>query len=116
MNNISLLGRIGNDIELRTTTSGKSIVSFPLAVARAYVNKGEERKTDWLDCVAFGTTAEFINKYFRKGNSIGLTGSVQTENYTDKDGKNRKSVRVYVNNVYFVEKKAEEPDDDDLPF
>lgn len=125
MNNVSLVGRIGQDLELRSTPSGQKVLNFPLAVSRAYVNKGEERKTDWLDCVAWGVTAEFISKYFRKGNNIAVVGEVQTDSFTDKEGKNRKVVRILVRNCFFCEGRKEavevadskfEVDDDDLPF
>lgn len=107
MNNVSLVGRIGQELELKSTPSGQKVLNFPLAVSRAYVNKGEERKTDWLDCVAWGVTAEFISKYFHKGQNIAIVGEIQTDNYTDRDGKNRKSFKIMVRNCFFCEGRAE---------
>lgn len=106
--NISALtGRLTADVELKTTPSGVSVCSFSLAVDRNYTPKGEERATDFIDCVAWRNTAEFISKYFSKGSMIGIEGAIQTRTYTDKEGKNRKVTEVVVNNASFCGSKTE---------
>ena len=92
INNVVLMGRIGADPELRTTTAGNSITAFSIAVDRDYVKPGEERQADFIDIVAWRNTAEFICKYFQKGQMIAIQGSIQTRTYTDKQGNNRKEV------------------------
>lgn len=107
LNTVVLMGRLTYEPELRTTPSGISVVNFQIACERQYQAKGEERKADFIDCQAWRTTAEFINRYFHKGNMIALTGSIKTENYTDKDGNKRKSIIVSVENVSFCGSKSE---------
>lgn len=125
MNNISLIGRLTADPELKRTQNDKTYVRFSIAVDRP-VKSGEERQADFINIVAWNQTAEFISKYFTKGQRIALTGSIRTGNYTDKDGNKRNTVEIWANNVEFCEskKKTEEekpavvdlPDDVDLPF
>lgn len=126
MNSICLVGRIGQDLELKHTQSGKEVVSFALAVRR------DKDTTDWLDCVAWGKTAQLIADYFKKGSAIGITGRLQSRTWEDKEGKKRKAVEVFVSGITFCdsgEEKAKkgtphEPqgefvpvaDDDELPF
>jgi single-strand DNA-binding protein len=106
--NISVLtGRLTADVELKTTPSGVSVCSFSLAVDRKYQPQGEERATDFIDCVAWRNTAEFISKYFNKGSMIGIEGEIQTRTYTDKEGKKRKVTEVIVNNASFCGSKSE---------
>lgn len=106
MNNVSLLGRLTADPELRQTPNGVSVCSFSVAVPRAYSSNGE-RQTDFINCVAWRQTGEFISKYFRKGNMIGLTGAIQTRQYQDKDtGKNRTAFEVVINNAHFAGSKS----------
>jgi single-strand DNA-binding protein len=106
--NISVLtGRLTADVELKTTPSGVSVCSFSLAVDRKYQPQGEERATDFIDCVAWRKTAEFISKYFNKGSMIGIEGEIQTRTYTDKEGKKRKVTEVIVNNASFCGSKSE---------
>lgn len=106
MNVVCLLGRLTADPELRQTPNGISVCSFSVAVQRAY-SSGGERQTDFINCVAWRQTAEFISRYFRKGNMIGLNGSIQTRQYQDKDtGKNRTAFEVVINNAYFAESKS----------
>ena len=106
MNNVSLLGRLTADPELRQTPNGVSVCSFSVAVQRPYSSNGE-RQADFINCVAWRQTGEFISKYFRKGNMIGLTGAIQTRQYQDKDtGKNRTAFEVVINNAYFAESKS----------
>lgn len=132
LNVACLMGRLTRDPELRTTASGVSVTSFTLAVERAYVKQGEDRQADFIDVVAWRNTADFVCKYFHKGQLIAVQGSIQTRTYTDKDGNKRKAVEVVAGNVHFAEgkKKTEEPvhtapdveyeestlSDDDLPF
>ena len=116
-------GRIAKDLELKTTTSGNAVLSFPVAVATKLKDKNES--TDFFDCVAWSQTAEFIAKYFKKGSTILVEGHLKTRAYTDKDGKNRKVVEIIVDKAEFVDKATAdltepEPEEDDfeekLPF
>lgn len=126
MNNLTMLGRIANDLELKQTTDGVSVTNFTLAVDR---RTAKEKTTDWIDCVAWRNTAEFICRYFQKGAPIIVTGSLQTRSWEDKEGKKRKSVEVLIENAEFVpgnktdkpqeapqEEKFVEVEDEDLPF
>ena len=123
LNKVILMGRLTRDPELRSTPQGVSTCSFSLAVDRNFVRQGEERKADFINCVAWRQTAEFIPRYFKKGNMIALEGSIQTRSWDD-DGKNRYVTEVIVSQVYFAERKnsaamSEIPpmgQDDDLPF
>ena len=103
-NIVVLTGRICQPVELKTTPNGISVCTFSIAVDRAY-KKGEEKQTDFINIVAWRQTAEFVSKYFGKGNLIGIEGSIQTRRYQDKDGNNRTSFEVVANNVQFVESK-----------
>lgn len=102
MNQVVLMGRLTRDPELRRTQSGTAVTSFTLAVNRDYSGKDEERKTDFIDCVAWKGTGEFISKYFTKGQMIVVTGSLQIRDWTDKDGNKRRSAEVLVNRAYFT--------------
>jgi single-strand DNA-binding protein len=106
MNTINLLGRICGEIELKTTPNGVSVTSFKLAVDRSYTPKGEERKTDFIPCVAWRNTAEFIAKYFKKGQRMAVTGELQTRQYTASDGGQRTAFEVVVDNAFFCESKS----------
>ena len=105
-NLVVLTGRLTADPELKTTQSGISVTSFSVAVNRPY-RTGEEQQTDFITVVAWRKTAEFIAKYFKKGNMIGIEGSIQTRKYTDKNGNNRTAFEVVVNNAQFVESKRD---------
>ena len=105
-NLVVLTGRLTADPELKTTTNGTSVVSFSIAVDRRY-RSGEERQTDFINIVAWRSSAEFISKYFKKGSLIGIEGSIQTRRYTDKNGNNRTAFEVIANNVQFVESKRD---------
>ena len=105
-NLVVLTGRLTADLELKTTQSGISVTSFSVAVNRPY-RTGEEQQTDFINVVAWRKTAEFIAKYFKKGNMIGIEGSIQTRKYTDKNGNNRTAFEVVVNNAQFVESKRD---------
>lgn len=105
-NLVVITGRLTADPELKTTQSGISVTSFSVAVNRPY-RTGEEQQTDFINVVAWRKTAEFIAKYFKKGNMIGIEGSIQTRKYTDKNGNNRTAFEVVVNNAQFVESKRD---------
>jgi single-strand DNA-binding protein len=105
MNNITLLGRLTADPELKHTANQVPVVNFTLAVDRDYTPKGEEKQADFINCVGWRHTAEFISRYFRKGQRMALTGTLQTRKYTDKDGNNRTAYEVVVNAAYFADSK-----------
>lgn len=107
MNMVALMGRLTYDPELRTTPTGVSVLRFQVACDRNYQKSGAERQADFIDCVAWRQTAEFISRYFHKGSMIAVEGAIQTQNYTDKDGKQRKSVEVVANNVSFCGSRNE---------
>ena len=107
INNVVLMGRLVATPELRNTQTGRSVTSFRLAVDRGYVKPGEQRQADFIDCVAWGTSAEFITRYFQKGSMIAVTGSIQTRNYEDKNGNKRTAVEVLVNQASFCGSKSE---------
>ena len=98
MNIVILMGRLTADPELRTTNNGVSVTSFSVAVDRDY---SKEKQTDFINCVAWRNSAEFISKYFSKGQMIALRGSLQQNNYTDKDGNKRTSYNVVVDSANF---------------
>lgn len=105
-NIVVLTGRLTADPELKTTQSGISVTSFSIAVNRSY-RSGEESVTDFINIVAWRKSAEFVAKYFKKGNLIGIEGSIQTRKYTDKNGNQRTAFEVVANNVQFVESKRD---------
>lgn len=102
LNVVVLTGRLTADPELKTTTSGTSVCSFSIAVDRRY-KSGEERQADFINIVTWRTTAEFVSKYFKKGQMIAIEGSIQTRRYQDKEGKNRTAFEVIANNVQFAD-------------
>lgn len=104
MNNVSLIGRLTADPELRTTQSGVSMARFSIAVDRR-VKTGEEKQADFINIVAWRQTAEFVCKYFSKGQRIAIIGSIRTGSYTDRDGNKRYTTEVYADNVEFCESK-----------
>lgn len=106
MNSVQLVGRFTRDPDIRYTDGGLSVARFTLAVDRAYKKDNEQNNTDFISCVAFGKSAEFIEKYFYKGNRIGLNGRIQTGNYTNKDGVKVYTTDVVAEHVEFVESKA----------
>ena len=107
MNVICLMGRLVADPELKSTQSGVNVTSFCVAVDRAYQPKGQERQSDFINCVAWRQTAEFISKYFKKGSMVALEGSIQTRSWDDQDGKKRYATDVVVNQVYFAESRRD---------
>ena len=102
MNKIILVGRLTKDPEVRTTSAGFNTVNFTVAVNRNFKNKDGNYDADFLPCVAFRQTADFISKFFKKGNMICLDGRVQTRNYDAADGSKRYVTEVVVENVEFV--------------
>lgn len=107
LNKVILQGRLTADPELRQTPNGISVAAFSIAVARDFAAKGTEKQTDFINIVAWRQTAEFINKYFKKGSMIIAEGSIQTRNYEDKNGNKRTAFEVVASNVYFGESKNE---------
>lgn len=116
MNSVQLVGRLTRDPEMRYTDGGSSIARFSLAVDRRY--KSENGPTaDFLNCVAFGRTAEFIEKYFRKGMRMGCQGRIQTGSYTNNDGQKVYTTDVVVESCEFVESKAsQQPEENNNGF
>ena len=106
MNVVCLLGRLTATPELKTTQSGVSVTSFSVAVDRTYQPKGAERQTDFINCVAWRNTADFICRYFQKGQRIALQGSLQSRSYTDKTGASRTVFEVVIDNAFFAESKG----------
>ena len=105
LNVIAVQGRLVADPELRKTPNNISTTTFTIACDRSYVKAGAERQTDFFDIVAWRGTAEFVCKYFKKGQLIALEGSLQTRTYEDKEGKKRKVYEIVANNVHFAESK-----------
>ena len=106
LNHITIMGRIVRDPELRRTGSGIAVTSFTVAVDRDFGGRdGGERETDFIDCVAWRQTGEFVSKYFTKGSMIVVSGRLQIRGWTDKDGNKRRSAEVVAHNVYFGESK-----------
>ena len=107
LNSVCLMGRLTADPELKSTQSGVSVCSFRIAVDRTYTPKGQEKQTDFINIVTWRSTAEFVSRYFRKGQLVAVQGSIQTSQYTDRDGNKRTTFDVVADNVFFAEKKAE---------
>ena len=107
LNSIIIMGRLTADPELRTTSSGLSVTSFSVAVDRNYTRAGEEKKTDFLNVVAWRQQADFVTKYFRKGSMIAVQGSLQSRSYEDKNGNKRVAYEVIADQVSFCGSKAE---------
>ena len=132
-NKAILVGRLTADPELRQTPNGVAVCSFSIAVDRRFSGRDAERKADFINFVAWRQQAEFISRYFRKGEPIGIEGSIQTRSYEDKQGNKRTAVEVVADNAFFVGSKGqgcslenapqvaqsgdfEEVDADDYPF
>lgn len=107
MNKVILVGRLSRDPELRTTQSGTSVTSFSVACDRRFVRGGEERQADFISCVAWGKTAEFVHQYFSKGMRIALDGRIETRSYEDQSGNKRYVTEVIAENVEFAQSKNE---------
>lgn len=108
LNRITIMGRLGRDPELRRTQSGTAVTSFTLAVDRDFRDKQTgERATDWINCVAWRSTAEFAEKYFHKGELAVVEGRLQMRDWTDKEGNKRTSAEVQVDSIYFGGQKKD---------
>ena len=106
LNHITIMGRLTRDPELRRTGSGIAVASFTVAVDRDFGGRdGGEKETDFIDCVAWRQTGEFVSKYFTKGSMIVVSGRLQIRNWTDKEGNKRRSAEVVADNCYFGESK-----------
>ncbi len=102
-----LMGRLTADPELRHTQNSIPVTSFTLAVDRSYAKSGTERVTDFIDIVAWRSTAEFAAKYFRKGQLVAVEGSIQVRAYVDKNGNNRRAFEIQADQVHFAERKRD---------
>ena len=130
LNKVIAMGRLARDPELRRTNSGTAVASFTIACDRDFKSDGGEREADFIECVAWRNTAEFVSKYFTKGRMAVVSGRLQTRNWTDKEGNKRKATEIVAESVYFGDSKREElqsyaapqesfaelPGDDELPF
>ena len=106
LNHITIMGRLTREPELRRTGSGIAVASFTVAVDRDFSGRdGGERETDFIDCVAWRQTGEFVSKYFTKGSMIVVSGRLQIRSWTDKEGGKRRTAEVVADNVYFGESK-----------
>lgn len=108
LNRVILMGRLTADPELRKTASDLSVTSFTLAVDRNY-GKGADRQTDFINCVAWRQTAEFISRYFSKGRLMAVEGSLQVRNYVDKNENKRQAVEVLIDQAFFADSKNSAP-------
>lgn len=127
LNQINIMGRLVRNPEVKTFNSGHKVTNIRIACDRDYTS-GEDRKTDFIDCVAWGRTGEFINKYFNKGRMIVISGSLQIREWNDKEGKKHTKAEISIRECYFGDSKRSEsasevpimeelPDDDgDLPW
>ena len=107
LNHIVIMGRLTRDPELRRTGSGIAVTSFSLAVDRDFAREGGERETDFIDCVAWRQTGEFVSKYFTKGRMAVVSGRLQIRSWTDKDGNKRRTAEVVADNVYFGDSRRD---------
>ena len=108
LNHITIMGRLVRDPELRRTGSGIAVASFTVAVDRDFGSRdGGEKETDFIDCVAWRQTGEFVSKYFTKGRMIVVSGRLQIRSWTDKDGNKRRTAEVVADNCYFGDSKRD---------
>ena len=109
LNHITIMGRLTRDPELRRTGSGIAVASFTLAVDRDFgKTESGDRETDFIDCVAWRQTGEFVSKYFTKGRMAVVSGRLQIRSWTDKDGNKRRTAEVVADNVYFGDSKRDD--------
>ena len=114
LNHITIMGRLTRDPELRYTQSQTPVASFTLAVDRDFGSRdGGEKQTDFIDCVAWRQTAEFVSKYFTKGSMAVVSGRLQIRDWTDREGGKRRSAEVVVDNMYFGESRRRDGDNGD---
>lgn len=120
INNVTLMGRLTKDPETRYTTDGKVVTRFTLAVERRFAKQGEQRQADFINIVAFRQTAEFVGKYFVKGQLAAVVGSIQTRSWDGEDGQKRYATEVIAHEVHFCGDKREtgkqesKPQEDDF--
>lgn len=107
LNSVIIMGRLTADPELRTTPNGVSVTSFTVAVDRRFQKQGEEKQTDFISVVAWRQTADFVTRFFKKGQMIAVQGSLQVRNYEDKNGNKRTAYDVVADNVSFCGSKSE---------
>ena len=105
LNHITIMGRLTKDVELRKTPTGTSVASFTIACDRDFSK--EDKETDFIECVAWKGTADFVSKYFSKGRMAVVSGRLQIRSWTDKDGNKRKTAEVVADNVYFADSKRD---------
>lgn len=110
LNTITIMGRMVRDPEIRKTGGGTSVLNFTLAVDRDYMDDNGKRDTDFIDCVAWAHTADFIGKYFSKGDLMAVNGRLQLCDWEDDDGNRRRSAEIKVDNVYFGGKRKNDTD------
>ncbi len=115
LNRIIIMGRLTRDPELRRTGSGTPVTSFSLAVDRDFKSQSGEKETDFIDVVAWRSTAEFVSKYFTKGRMAVVEGRLQIRDWTDRDGGKRRSAEVVADNVYFGDSKRDSAGDYGAP-
>ena len=115
LNKIFIMGRLTRDPELRRTQSGTAVTSFSLAVDRDYKSQSGEKETDFIDVVAWRSTAEFVSKYFTKGSMAAVSGRLQIREWTDREGGKRTTAEVVADNVYFGESKRRDGGDAPRP-
>lgn len=131
LNKVILMGRLTKDPEIRVTQSQISVASFTLAVERSFKSQNEERQTDFINIVCWRSTADFVGKYFTKGQLVAVSGRLQTRSWDDNEGKKRYATDVVADEVFFAEGKRDSAtannsmessdfsaitDDDNLPF
>lgn len=114
-NKVILGGRLTAKPELKTTPSGVYVTTFSLAINRRYQKDQTEQQTDFINCVAWRNTAEFISKYFTQGSSICVTGAIQTRSWTDNNGNKRYATEVIVDEANFVDSKSDNAQNDNAP-
>lgn len=108
MNKVILMGRLTRDPEVRyTQTSNTLVASFSLAVNRRFVRQGEERQADFINCIAWNKTGEFVSKYFKKGQQVGVIGRLQTRTWDDDKGQKHYVTEVVVEETYFADSKRD---------
>jgi len=107
LNKAILMGRLTRDPELRHTQTSTPVTSFTLAVDRSFTKQGEEKKTDFIDIVAWRNTAEFVSKYFRRGMQVVVVGRIQIRDWKDKEGNNRRTAEIIADETYFADSRRD---------
>lgn len=122
-NQVTLVGRVGKDPEVKFLPTGTAVCNFSIAVSESWTKDGKKQeRTDWIDVAAFGKTAELVGQYIKKGSELLVTGKLRQDKWTDKDGKNRSSIKVNADHIAFGSKpkddgaEQEAKPDDSLPF